>query len=239
MPAFMAISLALCTAAIAADYATTFATPEDPLSEGMVWQHATNIWKHVRIVGDGSAANPHRAVGHDNRAYDDAYAQLAGFAPDQLAEATIWIDPSIPAHEIHEVELHLRWTDSTGKAGAQESARGYELLLAYDGAYYAIVRWNGPYGRFTRLAVGYHLSPVPKTGDAIRGTAVGTTIRFYIDRHDGAGFVLLCAAIDTGSGGGPWRDGDPGIGFCQIGDNLQGPGGDRFGFTGFVASQTE
>lgn len=169
MPAFMAISLALCMTAVAADYVTTFATPEDPLSEGMVWQHATNIWKHVRIVGDGSAANPHRAVGHDNRAYDDAYAQLAGFAPDQLAEATIWIDPTIPAHEIHEVELHLRWADSPGRAGTQESARGYELLLAYDGAYYAIVRWDGPYGRFTRLAVGYHLSPVPKTGDTSGG----------------------------------------------------------------------
>ena len=144
MPAFMAISLALCMTAVAADYVTTFATPEDPLSEGMVWQHATNIWKHVRIVGDGSAANPHRAVGHDNRAYDDAYAQLAGFAPDQLAEATIWIDPTIPAHEIHEVELHLRWADSPGRAGTQESARGYELLLAYDGAYYAIVRSSVP-----------------------------------------------------------------------------------------------
>ena len=135
MPAFMTISLALCPIAVAAAYATTFATPEDPLTEGMIWQHATNIWKHVRIVGDGSAANPHRAVGHDNQVYDDACAQLAGFAPDQLAEAIIWIDPTIPAHEIHEVELHLRWADSPGTAGTQESARGYELLLAYDGAY--------------------------------------------------------------------------------------------------------
>ena len=232
--ALVAVSLALCPMAFAADYATTFATPENPLSEGSVWQHVTNTWKYVQIIGDGTAANPHRAVGHDNRGYDDAYAHLTGFAANQLAQATMWIDPTIPAHEIHEVELHLRWADA---AGTQDSARGYELLLAYDGGYYAIVRWNGPYGRFTRLAVGYRLSPAPKTGDTIRGAAIGNTIRFYIDRHDGAGFVLLCSAIDTGKGGGPWWDGDPGIGFCQIGDNPQGPGGDKFGFTSFVATQ--
>ena len=213
-------------------YSTSFATAESPISEGGVWRHATSAWKQVQIIGDGSAGNPRRAVGRDNTGYDDAYAYLRGFAPDQAAEATIWIDPTLPAGEIHEVELHLRWKDASGN---KDDARGYELCLAYDGAYYGITRWNGPYEDFTYLAQGYKLTPAPKSGDTLRGTATGDFISFYIDRHDGAGFVLLSSAVDKGDGGGPWMDGNPGMGFCQSG-NPGGPGGDRFGFTSFNAT---
>ncbi len=227
----VATILAVCQEAPAADYSTQFATAENPISENGVWQHVTSTWKHVRVIGDGTVDNPHRAVGNDNLFYDDAYAHLSGFTPDQAAEAVIWIDPQIPAKEIHEAELHLRWADT---ASGTEQARGYELYFAYDGRYYGITRWNGPYGDFKTIAEGFHLKPVPKTGDTLRGTAIGNTISFYIDRHDGAGFILLVSAADS-----TWRDGNPGIGFCQVGDNRHGPGSEKFGFTQFTARQIE
>ena len=45
----------------------------------------------------------------------------------------------------HEIELLLRWADSA------QIARGYECLFNHLGGV-QIVRWNGPFGKFTVLS---------------------------------------------------------------------------------------
>src|SRR5262249_36213368 len=134
---------------------------ENPLSQGGAWQHRGAHWAVVRTIGN-------RAVGTQTGSggYDDAYAYLTGFGPNQTAQATLWKDPALRYSNIcriwrrlrlpsgqycsepgtHEVELLLRWADSA------TSARGYECNLAWDGRYAEIVRWNGPLGDFTYIA---------------------------------------------------------------------------------------
>src|SRR5262249_49519212 len=88
----------------------------------------------------------HHAVGTQTGSggYDDWYAYLIGFGPDQTVRATLWIDPTISG-DYREVGLLLRWADTP------TTARGYECNLAWNGSYAQIVRWNGPYGDFTYI----------------------------------------------------------------------------------------
>src|SRR6266853_1213468 len=71
-------------------YATNFLLEENPISEGGVWQHRGASWAMVRTFDN-------RAVGSQTGSggYDDAYAYLSGFGPNQQAQATLWKDPAI------------------------------------------------------------------------------------------------------------------------------------------------
>ena len=60
--------------------------------------------------------------------YDDSYAYLSGFVPNQQGEAVVYVDPNLTGGP-HEVEMILRWADSA------QSARGYECLFNYQGAW--------------------------------------------------------------------------------------------------------
>ena len=103
-----------------------FGDPEFP------WRVLMNLWPVVMVRTFAK-----RAVGSQTGSggFDDAYAYLPGFAPDQTAQATLWKDPAIGNDSItckilwrvvgprlrghycdgsgtHEVELLLRWSDS-------------------------------------------------------------------------------------------------------------------------------
>jgi hypothetical protein len=175
-----------------ASYSTTFSTTENPLSEGGRWHRANNRWTNVQTVG-GVAFGTNGVT----NTYDDSYALLSGFGPDQTVEAVVYRDPSLPAGSTHEVELLLRFSDDSG------NARGYECLFAHYGGF-DIVRWNGPQGNFTNMSLvqtGY-LGRQLVTGDVIKATIVGNTITTYVNG------TLVAKAIDS-----TFSNGQPGVGF--------------------------
>jgi hypothetical protein len=192
-------------------YTTNFDQTEDPISESGVWRRASNIWTNVRTAngiafGTNGIANT----------YDDSYALLSGFGPDQRAEAVVFRSPSLATGISHEVELLLRFSDDAN------NARGYECLFSYYGIV-EIVRWNGALGDFTGLVtsgVG-RIDRELVSGDVVKATIVGNVISIYING------VLIAQAIDS-----TFASGQPGIGFFTR------PGGNsaNLGLTSYTVS---
>jgi len=190
-------------------YTTNFDNTEDPLSEGGAWTHTGVYWTNV--VSENGIAHGTQ-TGSDG--YDDSYAVLSGFSPDQAASAVAYIDPGIDKNcSSQEVEILMRWSDSA------ESAQGYECLIHHDGGYAQIVRWNGPLGSFTVL--GGASAPGFKNGDTVKATAVGNVITLF---HNDVQIVQV--TDDT------YKTGNPGIGFFKrsCGRNSD------YGFTSFTAT---
>ena len=218
-------------------YATDFPREENPISESGVWQHSGASWAMVRTFAN-------RAVGSQTGSggYDDAYAYLSRFGPNQTAQATLWKDPTIGRDSIackiwrglgrnycdgpgtREVELLLRWSDSA------ISARGYECNLSWDGKYAEIVRWNGPYGDFTYITQQRKFKTgimPPNNGDLFKATISESTINVYLNKNDGKGDQLIVTGTDP-----TFTDGGPGMGFF-----IQGSvDPTKFGFASFKAS---
>ena len=174
-------------------YSTNFNLTENPISEGGVWFNNGLLWTKVRTAnGLAFGTNGPRNT------YDDSYAYLSGFGPNQQGEAVIYVSPSLVG-DPHEVELLLRWADST------HIARGYECLFNHHGAV-QIVRWNGPFGNYSvlsgrgRRSLGRDLV----SGDVVMGTIIGNTITAYING------VEIYEATDS-----MWTNGQPGIGFFK------------------------
>ena len=199
-------------------FATEFPFTERPISENGAWHHLGRFWAYIRTT-DGHAFGTQTGAG----GYDDAYAYLTGFSPDQQAQATLWLDPRTNG-DYREVELLLRWADSP------TSARGYECNLAWNGTYAEIVRWNGRLGDFTYIARQTKFDPgimPPRSGDTLKATISGTSIRVYLNRNDGHGDHLIVVGQDSS-----FADGNPGMGFFIQGrvDPAQ------FGFSSYSAS---
>jgi hypothetical protein len=171
-------------------YRTDFTGVENPLSEGGAWSNNGLDWARV-IKADGMA----QGTQSGNNGYDDSYATLSGFPPDQIARAVVQIAPGIHPPCTHEVELHLRWSD------APHWAQGYEINLGM-GSYMQIVRWNGPIGDFTELASVW--LPPANDGDIFRASIVGNVITGYLN-----GVPLVQATDST------FATGNPGVGFFR------------------------
>lgn len=193
-------------------FTTNFDLTENPISEGGVWNRANNIWTNV------STANG-IAFGTNGKAntYDDSYALLSGFGPDQQAEAVVFRSPDLVRGITHEVELLLRSSDDAN------NARGYECLFNYAGGL-EIVRWNGALGDFTRLSIiggASNLGRELVSGDVIKCTIVGNVISAYING------ALRAQTIDS-----TYVSGQPGISFFTR------PGGSNvnFGLTSYAVS---
>jgi hypothetical protein len=192
-------------------YTTNFDLTENPISEGGAWSSAGLDWTAVRTAG-GIAYGTHQATG-----YNDSYAHLSGFAPDQSVEATIFKQGSFAMNQ--EVEIHLRWADSL------HVARGYEILWQANNEYAEIVRWNGALGDFTVLApISFPRPPV--TGDVMKAQIVGNQITVYLNG------TLVGSTSDS-----TWSDGNPGIGFFSR--DPSGEQNSRFGFTSFTAKEVQ
>jgi hypothetical protein len=205
-----------------AKYITIFPNAEGSISEGGSWHHLGTPWAVIRTI-----ASPDRAVGTQTGSggYNDSYAYLLGFPPNVTLSATIYKNPAIigdPAGS-HEVELLLRWADSS------TTARGYECNLSFDGTYSQIVRWNGAFGDFTVLSspASFPTGTMPPvTGDVFKATISGSTINVYINKNDGKGDQLINTATDT-----TWTDGNPGIGMWLEGSYDQ----TMYAFANFTA----
>jgi hypothetical protein len=171
-------------------YTTNFDGTENPISENGAWVHNGLDWKPVQKV-NGVAFGTQTGTG----GYDDSYAHLSGFPPNQSGSGVI--QRFAGSSGIHEVEIHLRWSDSA------HSAKGYECLLSYDASYAQLVRWNGPLGNFTYIGWAAK-APMPKTGDTFSASITGNLIVAY---YNG---VEIMRATDTF-----WHTGNPGMGFYR------------------------
>jgi len=186
-------------------FLTTFDTPEAKLRGGGAWTRANNPWTDMKVVN--GVAYPSNGV---TNSYDDSYAYLTqSFGNNYEVEGVIWRDPSLPSGAANEVSLLLRASDDSS------NIRTYEMLWqAYGGQ--QIMRWNGPFGSFTSLAVtelSYFNRPL-RTGDVLKATAIGNVLTMYVNG------VATYRASDSMFGVG-----QPGIGgFLRPGYNSTGIG---------------
>jgi hypothetical protein len=174
-------------------YSTDFSGSENPISEGGVWTNGGD----VGLDWQNEAKDQGLAFGTGfSDGYDDCLAHLSGFAADHYAEATVHAEAGYTPPSSHEVELLLRFEITAN------SARGYEVLCGWGGAYSQIVRWNGPLDDFTYLDTTGPGFGALVEGDVIRAEAVGDTITAYKN-----GSEVMQATDPT------WSDGNPGMGF--------------------------
>ena len=203
-----------CAIASASSFETQFESDESPVFEGGKWLNLGLDWTYVVSRG-GAAFGTHRPGD-----YDDSYAHLTGFSPNQYAEATIVKTGSFETYQ--ELEIYLRFDDSA------HFARGYEVQIEANNAYAYVVRWNGPLGDFTHLSSPdtFALPRPPETGDVFAAQIVGDVITVYFNG------MKVGRVMDS-----TWADGNPGIGFFS-GDST-GAQNLRFGITRFVARDVE
>jgi len=202
-------------------YQTNFGLNESPISEGGIWHNNGLDWTNV--VTSGGIAYGTQG-GHNLGPYDDSYAILSGWPPDQYAEGVIHIESGIPA-QYAEVEILLRWSDSA------HYSNGYECNLAYNGDYAVIGRWPGQLGtdvsQYTVICPETKAPFAPRNGDILAAQIVGYTITSWIIR-DGVKYQL-CTGTDNKSG--RLATGSPGIGFYWAGS----PATSKYGFSSFSA----
>jgi hypothetical protein len=201
-------------------FTTRFDGSEDPLSEGGRWVNNGQDWSRIRKK-DGIAYGTQTGTGAGDRRFDDSFAHLCGFPPDQEAWGVVKIGkPNASCHQ--ELEILLRWTSSP------HLATGYECnarCLNNSSSYMEIVRWDGPLGKFTYLARRGGPDYGLKHGDTLKASIVGNVITVYVN-----GTKKIQAVDNT------FKTGNPGIGVFLQCDGGQGVGSNSdFGFSSFAA----
>ena len=205
---------ASAAAAGTVSFNTNFDLTESPISEKGAWISAnvesTRVWT---AGGLAFGTQP------GNGAYNDSYAHLSGFPPNQLASGVIHLASNITRNTTHEVEILLRVSDGA------HSLTGYECNFAYDGNYVQIVRWDpGGFAYLAGPSVG-HQGNVPgglREGDTVSAMIVGNVITAYVNG------VQAATATDA-----TYKTGDPGMAFWRGGPSISQ---DDFAFTRFSAS---
>jgi hypothetical protein len=195
-------------------YSTDFNLTESPISEGGKWKHAGLDWTNV-ITAGGLAFGTQNG----NGGFDDSYAYLAAsFPANQSASGTIHLEAGITA-AYAEVEILLRWTDST------HNSTGYECNLAYNGQYAEIIKWPGPLGtqksQFKFISSGNAVAGGVHEGDVFQADVIGNVITSRLNGK------VIATGMDSSIPSG----GAPGIGFYSEG----APASPKFSFTQFSA----
>jgi len=216
----LSVMVCVSTTSMAQTYTTRFTGEEDPLAEGGKWQNAGLDWTNVRIT-HGVAFGTQTGTNTGPRQYDDSYAHLAGFPPDQEAwgEARI-AKPDSSCHQ--EIEILLRWASSPHRTTGYEC---FARCVNSGASYVQIVRWEGPLGKFTYLADLRGTNYGLKHGDILKASVVGNVITVSIN-----GVEKARATDDT------YKTGNPGIGLFLQADKGRGIGSNtNFGFASFTA----
>jgi hypothetical protein len=201
-------------------YSTRFEGKEDPLSEGGRWYNQGVDWTRIRKT-NGVACGTQSGTNKGIYEYDDSYAHLTGFPPDQEAWGEVFIaKPQAPCTQ--EVEILLRWTSSPHRTTGYEC---FARCVSGGSSYVQIVRWEGPLGKFTYLADMRGTNYGLKRGDVLKASVTGNVIRVYIN-----GVEKARATDDT------YATGNPGIGEFLACGNGKGLGSNPdFGFSSFTA----
>ncbi len=201
-------------------YTTKFEGAEDPLSENGKWSNNSQDWTKIRKK-DGVAHGTQTGTNAGAKVYDDSFAHLSGFPPDQEAWATVHITkPNAACHQ--EVEILLRWTSSAHRT------TGYECnarCLNNGSSYMEVVRWDGPLAKYTYLARRGGPDYGLKHGDVLKASIIGNVITVYLN-----GVQKIQVSDDT------FKAGDPGIGLFLQCNGREGIGSNAdFGFSSFSA----
>jgi hypothetical protein len=202
-------AILVSSAGFSQTYTTNFPLTESRISDGGKWINVD------AINGNGAyiSTTPGLAVGHSGPArYADATAYLTGnWAPDQMAQATVYAGAVVNAPE---VGLHLR----TGSSNGQN--QGYEISHSVaggqNGTYLIVVQYG--HGTFAILKWLDGAQYSIKTGDTVKATIVGNVITAYKN-----------GVQETQVTDNTWSFGTPGMGFNEL------TNGD-YGITSFTAT---
>jgi hypothetical protein len=206
-------------AGLAQTYSTRFAGSEDPLSEDGRWANNGVDWTRIKKA-NGIAYGTQTGTNTGIYKFDDSYAHLSGFPPDQEAWGEAYISKPSPGR-IQELEILLRWTSSAHRTTGYEC---FARCISNDSSYLQIVRWDGPLGKFTYLADKRGTNYGLNKGDTLKASVIGNTITVYIN-----GIEKAQVKDDT------YKTGNPGIGVFRFREH-QGEGSNSdFGFSSFTA----
>jgi hypothetical protein len=222
---FVVLILALVSVgqeAKANSYSTAFPAVENPLSQSAVWiegQATGRQWHNCASeVGWAYGTMPDNLTG--NAQYSDSACVLAGkWGSNQSATGTVYVSaPSSSGNA--EVELHLNMTITSN------SASGYEFNCSTVAAnpYLQIVRWNGPLGSWTSLAL-VEGGDYCQNGDVLTANNVNGQLTLYKN-----GTLITSASDQTFSGG------SPGMGFYNYYASVPNS---NWGFSNFSANDSE
>ena len=217
---FIFASGAMAAGGSAPTFTTRFEGEENPLSDKGKWRNDGLDWAKIAKSG-GIAYGTQTGTREGSEKFDDSFAHLSGFPPDQEAWGEVYVaKPDSACYQ--ECEILLRWTSSP------HSATGYECFARCtkdDSSYVNIVRWEGPLGKFTYLATKRGPEFGLQTGDVIKARVVGNVITLYIN-----GVEKLRVTDDT------HKTGNPGIGEFLECPKGHGIGTNKdFGFKNFTA----
>ena len=193
-----------CPAAPGSSYSTSFASTENPISEGGKWVNGEangQNWSNVQ-TGSGNAYASRLVDANGVCRYCDPIAHVSKsfitFNPNQYAQGTVHRVPgysNVPC--CHEIELLLRFDITAG------NARGYEILWSQDGWMF-IVRWNGPQSDYSELQSSGGPVAVAVDGDVLRAE-IGSDNIIRVYRNG--------ALVLTGPPDATFPTGQPGMGF--------------------------
>ena len=213
----------------ARNYATNFASRENPLSENGNWIEGQNaggdLWGNVQTDGTMAFGTS------EPTEFGDPTAVLAGrWSATQTAAATAKVNSTPVGPCCHEVEVRLRTIVSS------RNITGYEAYCSVmpNKPYCHIARWNGPNGSYCNIE-GVSPDTYLVTGDTLSATVTGTNpvvITAYKNGMQIMQAVDSGASCDTGGAAGPFTSGSPGIGFYSNKDNNWA----LFGLFNFTAS---
>jgi len=223
---YAAVCVVLCVlgplspAGFCQTYTTNFAGTEIPLSERGKWSNNGLDWTTIR-KSNGLAYSTQSGTESGLSAYNDSYALLSGFPPDQEAWGEARISkPNSRCNQ--EIEILLRFTSSP------HNTTGYECLarcLDDDSSYLEIVRWDGPVGKYTYLARKNGRGFGLKNGDTLKASIIGNVITVSVN-----GVEKARVTDET------FKTGNPGVGEFLACPKGQGVGTNAdFGFASFTA----
>ncbi len=201
-------------------YTTHFKGTENPILENGRWINNGLDWTKIRKE-NGLAYGTEIGTNKGIYEFDDSYACLSGFPPNQEAWGRVHIAKPI-SNCNQEVEILLRWNSSP------HDTTGYECFarcLDGKGSYLQVARWEGPLGSYTYISENHGTNFGLKDGDILKASIVGNLIRVYVN-----GVEKARVRDDK------YKTGNPGIGEFLHGGVGRGVGSNPdFGFTSFTA----
>ena len=214
------VSAGFSLAGFAQTYTTHFEGTENPLSENGRWANHGLDWTQIRKK-DGVASGTQAGTNTGIYKFDDSYAHLSGFPPDQEAWGQAHIS-KLKAPCIQELEILLRWASSAHRTTGYEC---FARCVNDTSSYVQVVRWDGPLGKFTYLADHRGTNYGLKDGDILKASIVSNVITVCING------VEKARVTDN-----TFASGDPGIGEFLACEGARGVGSNPdFGFSSFTA----
>ena len=177
-------------------FTTSFASTENPISDGSRFYKTTNWWAEVKTE-NGNAWG----LNGPNDAYDDAYAIISNATGNYELSATVYRDASLNTGATHEIELNFNFKETDAGLGI----RGMEGLFSFGGSVQCFIWTHGPGGATNFVEVNSSAGApdgAVVNGDILKARKVGNVLTLY--KND----VLLGTFTDS-----TYTDGEAAIAF--------------------------